>query len=119
MVDYRRLKISMVGDVTVVSFVERKILDVTNIQDLGDELYALVEQDGHTNLLLNFSEVEFLSSGALNLLIILNKKIKAVGGQLKLCELDANIYEVFMITRLNHLFEIKKSEAKGVAAFSE
>ena len=119
MVDYRRLKISTVDAVTVVGFVDRKILDAVSIQELSEELIALVDQDRHTNLLLNFSEVEFLSSGALNLLIILNNKVKASDGQIKLCELNENIYEVFKITRLNQLFDIHKNETEGVAAFSE
>ena len=116
-VDYRRINFSTVGNVTVVVFVERKILDVTNIQDLGEELFALVEQDGHTNLLLNFSEVEFLSSGALGKLITLDKKIKANGGKLVLSNIRQEIYEVFAMTKLDRLFDIRDDEAKAKEAF--
>ena len=61
---HRRLQLSQVGDVTVVRFVDRKILDEANIQELGQELFQLVEDENHSNLLLNFSSVEFLSSAA-------------------------------------------------------
>ena len=77
MAGHRRLQVSQVGDVTVVRFVDRKILDEANIQELGQELFQLIEEDHRKNLLLNFSSVEFLSSAALGKLITLDKKVKA------------------------------------------
>ncbi|HRX77945.1 MAG TPA: STAS domain-containing protein, partial [Pirellulaceae bacterium] len=97
--------------------VDRRILDASNIEELGDELFALVEADHLKNLLLNFTGVEFLSSAALNKLIILDKKVKSSGGKLVLCDLRQEIKEVFAITRLDQLFSISNSEQEGLAAF--
>jgi anti-sigma B factor antagonist len=117
MAQYRRLTVSDVGDVTVVRFVDRKILDELNIQELGQELFQLVEEDNKTRLLLNFQHVEFLSSAALGKLITLDKKVKAHGGKMKLSNIRPEIYEVFAITKLNKLFDIKEDEADALAAF--
>ena len=114
---HRRLQVADVGDVTVVRFVDRKILDEVNIQELGQELFQLVEDDHRKNLLLNFTTVEFLSSAALGKLITLDKKVKAHGGQLKLSNIRPEIYEVFAITKLNKLFDIKDDEADALAGF--
>lgn len=103
--------------VVVVNFVDRKILDAANIQSLGEELFELVEKGGNNKLVLNFRTVEFLSSAALNKLIILDRKVKAKSGKLKLCNLKPEIQEVFVITRLNQLFDIKDSENDALAAF--
>jgi anti-sigma B factor antagonist len=103
--------------VTVISFVDRKILDAANIQELGDELFNLVDRDGVKSLLLDFGNVEFLSSAALNKLIILDKKVKTNTGQVRLCNLKPEIQEVFVITRLNQLFEIKDSVEDALSAF--
>lgn len=113
----RRLETTEVGDVTVVRFVDRKILDESNIQQLGNELFRLVEEEKKSKLLLNFSNVEFLSSGALGKLITLDKKVKAHDGVLKLSNIRPEIYEVFAITKLNKLFDIKDDEAAALAAF--
>ena len=113
----RRLETTEVGDVTVVRFVDRKILDESNIQQLGNELFRLVEDEKKSKLLLNFSNVEFLSSGALGKLITLDKKVKAHDGVLKLSNIRPEIYEVFAITKLNKLFDIKDDEAAALAAF--
>ena len=114
---HRRLTMTEVGNVAVIRFVDRKILDAANIQELGEELFGLVEDEGRKQLLLNFSNVEFLSSAALNKLIILDKKVKSHGGKLKLSNLRPEIYEVFVITRLNQLFDIKDDEAQAMKAF--
>ena len=113
----QRLSVSEVGDVTVVRFVDQKILDEARIQQLGQELFNLVEVDGRSKILLNFSSVEFLSSAALGKLITLDKKVKAQGGGLKLSNIRPEIYEVFAITKLNKLFDIKDNEVDALAAF--
>ena len=96
---------------------EGKILDEANIQELGQELFQLVEDENHKSLLLNFSSVEFLSSAALGKLITLEKRVKAHGGKLKLSNIRPEIYEVFAITKLNKLFDIKDDEADALASF--
>jgi anti-sigma B factor antagonist len=114
----KRLKVNQIGDVTVVQFVDRKILDEANIQELGQELFELIEEQGKKDLLLNFLNVEFLSSAALGKLITLDKKVKTHAGRLKLSNIRPEIYEVFKITKLNKLFDIKEDEAEALASFA-
>ena len=111
-----RIDVADVGEVSVVQFKDRKILDESNIQEMGRELFELVEMK-REKVLLNFMNVEFLSSAALGKLITLDKKIKAAKGQLKLSNIRPEIYEVFAITRLNKLFDIHDDEADALATF--
>ena len=113
----RRLEVEDIGDITVVNFTDRKILDEQNIQLIGEQLFGLVDQDGTRKMLLNFGNVEYLSSAALGKLITLNKKLQASGGRLILCNIDPQIYEVFEITKLNRLFNIQKEEQTALQAF--
>jgi anti-sigma B factor antagonist len=113
----RRLEVEDIGDVTVVSFTDRKILDEQNIQIIGEQLFSLVDELGRRKLLLNFGNVEYLSSAALGKLITLNKKLQGVGGKLILCNIHPQIYEVFEITKLNKLLNIRKDEQEGLQMF--
>jgi len=113
----RRLEVEDIGDVTVVNFTDRKILDEQNIQLIGEQLFSLVDESGRKKVLLNFGNVEYLSSAALGKLITLNKKLQGVGGRLVLCNIDPQIYEVFEITKLNKLFNIQKEEQAALQAF--
>ena len=106
----RRLEVEDIGDITVVNFVDKKILDEQNIQVIGEQLFSLVDELGRRKVLLNFKNVEFLSSAALGKLITMNRKLQTAGGKLVLCEIDPQIYEVFEITKLNKLFNIQKDE---------
>ena len=112
----RRLEVEEIGDVTVVNFVDRKILDEQNIQIIGEQLFGLVEE-GRKKLLLNFANVEYLSSAALGKLITLNKKLQAARGRLILCNIHPQIYEVFEITKLDKFFDIQKEEQAALQAF--
>ncbi len=70
MADYRRLKISEVP-VTVVRFADACLRDPWGeIREAGEELDRLVEE-GRIHLLLNFCDVEFMSSAMLGVLQIL------------------------------------------------
>lgn len=113
----RRLEVEDIGDVTVVSFRDRKILDEQNIQLIGEQLFGLVDEGQRHKILLNFSNVEYLSSAALGKLITLNKKLQNVKGRLILCNIDPQIYEVFEITKLNKVFNIQKEEQVALQAF--
>src|SRR5437870_13531376 len=113
----RRLEVEDIGDVTVVSFTDRKILDEQNIQAIGEQLFSLVDEMGRRKVLLNFANVEYLSSAALAKLITLNKKLQQAGGRLILCNIDPQIYEVFEITKLNKLFDIQAEEQAALQAF--
>ena len=113
----RRLEVEDIGDVTVVSFTDRKILDEQNIQVIGEQLFGLVDESGRKRLLLNFGNVEYMSSAALGKLITLNKKVQASGGKLVLCNIDPQIREVFEITKLDKLFLICGDEQEALQKF--
>ena len=118
MATHRRIDVSKVGDVTVVKFLDKKILDEAGILELGAELFSLVEQDNRKSVLLNFAGVEFLSSAALGKLITLDRKVKTHKGRLKMSNIRPEILEVFQITKLNKVFDIRTEEAEAISAFA-
>ena len=111
------LRTETIDGVTVVSFVDSTIRDEEVIQAVGDELFSLVEDDGHTQLLLNFGNVQYLSSAALGKLINLRNKIKKAGGTLKLCSIADELMEVFRLTRLDKVLQIYDGEQDALSSF--
>ncbi len=112
-----RIVVSDQGVISIVRFIDKKIVDSGNIEQLGEELNNLVLVDKRDAILLNFDGVEFLSSAALNKLISLNSKVKSIQGRLKFCNLKSDIREVFSITKLDRVFDIRNSEIDAVSAF--
>ena len=113
----RRVLVEPKDDVSVVQFMERKILDELSIKEIGEELFELVDVHSKHRLLLNFQQVEFLSSAALGKLITLNKKVRAVRGELRLCCIHPDIAEVFRITKLDKLFDLCETEEEALLKF--
>ena len=113
----RRIDIEEVNGVTVAKFTDKKILDETNIQLIGNQLFSLVDEDRRQKIVLDFSNVEYLSSAALGKLITLDRKVKGIGGKLRFCSIRSEILEVFRITRLDRLFTIKDNQEQALDGF--
>ena len=101
-----RLKVTRHGDTVQVEFTSRKILDEANIAEIGEQLSSIVEKEDRPRLIISFAAVDHLSSAALGTLITINNKVKQRNGQLRLSDINPQIYEVFQITKLNKLFRI-------------
>ncbi len=113
-----RLRISDNDGITLVEFVDRNILDEANIQAISEEISAVIDRADTPKILISFSNVDHLSSAALGALITINNKIREKSGQLHLANIDPQIYEVFVITRLNKLFNIHDTTDQAQAAFA-
>ena len=100
-----------------IEFVERNILDEANIQQIGEEIRRVVDSQDKPKVLISFTNVDHLSSAALGTLITINNQIRGREGQLRLAEIDPQIYEVFVITKLNKLFKISDTSEQALASF--
>jgi len=122
MTEYRRLRIDEmglddVGNVTIIHFRQQRMSDLMEIEELGQELYELIEQPVHRKLVLDFSGVEFFSSAAIGKLISLNGKLKTRDGVMKLCNVRPDILDVLHVCRLDSVFDIRRDQADAMASF--
>ena len=72
-----------------------------------DALIDFAELPTGVRLVLDFSEVEYVSSAALGRLINLKKKVGALKGRLLLRHIHPDVLEVFRITRLDQVFTME------------
>jgi anti-sigma B factor antagonist len=112
------VSVSQHKDIRVVEFTNNKILDEANIVEIGQTITSLVDERDNPKILLDFSNVDHLSSAALGMLINANNRIKQKNGQLRLASIKPQIYEVFVITKLNKLFKILPDRSEAVASFT-
>ncbi len=113
-----RLNITDHSGVTSIEFIDKNILDETNIQQIGEEIGRLVDAQDSPKLLISFRNVDHLSSAALGTLITINNRVTGKGGQLRLSDIEGQIFEVFKITKLDRLFEIHDTAAEAIKTFS-
>jgi len=112
-----RLNVTFHKDIAVVEFTENKILDEMSVSEIERALTTLLESRQRPKILLDFANVDHLTSAALGMLININNRIKQQNGQLRLANIRPQIMEVFMITKLNRLFRILGTRADALANF--
>jgi anti-sigma B factor antagonist len=115
---YHRLEFRKVGSVAAVRLLDREIRDDGLIQQIGSELFNLVDNENCPNLVISFANVAFLSSAALVKLIAVHKLVNSRGGHLRLCNIRQEIREVFTITHLDRLLDIRADEDAAIREFA-
>ncbi len=111
------LSVSQEKNIRVVEFTNSKILDEQNIKEIGDTLNSLIEERENPRILVDFANVDHLSSAALGMLINVNNRVKQRNGQLRLANIKPQIFEVFVITKLNKLFRIMNTRTEAMTSF--
>jgi anti-sigma B factor antagonist len=92
----------------VVRFAGSKVfLDEETTFRIQDQLLALAEESNRQTVVLDFTNVDCLSSTALGALVHLHKCLIAAGRHLTIKDLHPQVYEVFTVTRLDTILDLK------------
>ena len=114
---YERITVEEKNGVQIVRFRESDILDQINIQEIGEEMYSVVESTPNVKLVVDFRGVEYLSSTALGKLITLRRKVNEVSERLKLCNIAPETFQVFVVSHLDTFFDIHHDEQTALRSF--
>lgn len=104
--------------VLIARFQGGRIIDESHIESIGKELNELLNQN-KTKIVLNFVNVNFMSSAMIGKLIQFGKKCNSSGVGLRLCDINENIDEVFQLMKLGAMFKIDKDEETSLQAFNK
>jgi stage II sporulation protein AA (anti-sigma F factor antagonist) len=109
------LNIKKVKDRTVVYLEGR--LDVSVANEVEEELARLIDNEGHTHIILNMDKVEYMSSSGFRACIATLRKLNAKNGTLQLCNIRPSVKRIFDVIELTSLFEIYETEAEALKGF--
>jgi len=102
------------GPVTVVEFLDRRLVDQALLDRVGAQINELVNGESQPRIVLSFSKVEFMSSAALGILIALEARLAAQGGKMALAEIDPDLHKLFTLTKLHKVMKIHKTAAAAL-----
>jgi anti-anti-sigma factor len=111
------VKSELKGEIRVIFVDVPRFVDGAVIEQCYREIVDLLEKTEESCVLLHFGRVGFMSSAALGMLIRVQKKCKEFEIALKLCNISSDISEVFKITGLNKVFDIRADAADAMEAF--
>jgi anti-sigma B factor antagonist len=98
------------GDVLIVRFRSRLLNDEENIEQLGQELFSLVEQFHWLKVVLDMSNVDYLTSSVIGKLITLHRKLHRCRGRLVLFGLSEGVDAILSTSRLLSYFTVADNQ---------
>ena len=101
-------KTQTTGAETVLSIPKEGIRDAAN--RLSQQFASQLPTRG-TAVRLDLKNVDFVGSEDLGALVILNKRLRAVGGELSLVNVQPTVSQVLSITRLDTILKVQNTPA--------
>ena len=108
------LQVSKQGDVVVIE-VDGQLI-VGNRQELKQRV--LDEADGGARkILVDFGKAGYIDSSGLGVLVSLAKRMRELGGDLRLANLNDDLQTLFELTKLDSLFQIADTRERALESF--
>ena len=82
---------------------------------MQERLTQLLADDPQKKILVDFRQIELMSSATLGVLVRLYRDLSEQGGRIVLCGLQPPVRKTFELTKLDQLFRIEPDTAAGLA----
>ena len=86
--------------------------------ELKESLTKLLT-DGHRKVVVDLGKVDYLNSTALGTLVSAHTSYSKQGAMIKLCNVNKNIKNIFVITKLTLVFDVLDSQMDAIASFAK
>lgn len=101
-------------DISIVEIEGR--IDAKTASDIEQELITLQEQN-RSKIIVDFSQVNYISSGGLRVFLTALKWTRANNGDLKLVSLEKNVEKIFKLAGFTKIFNIMPDKESALQAF--
>lgn len=99
---------------TVVLMPQQRVDSANSKQFEVDLLEAL--KAGHKTLVVDFKDLDYISSAGLRAILVTAKSAKASSVRLRLCNMKENIREVFTVSGFDKILAIHATRAEALVA---
>lgn len=93
-------------------------LDAHTASHLEESLKSLIS-DNRLKIVVNCSKLEYISSAGLGVFMAYIEEVRAEGGDIKLTNMSAKVYNVFDLLGFPTLYDILSDESDAFQKFSE
>jgi len=108
------LNVSRDGDVVIVE-IEGQLI-VSNRQELKQRVLDEAE-GGARKVLVDFARTGYIDSAGLGVLVSLAKRLRELGGDIRLANLNDDLRTLFELTKLDTLFQIADTREHALESF--
>ncbi len=112
-----RIQVSDENGIKIVRFLDQHLFDERTVREASEQIAISLPNDGSPiRLILDFSAVNLISSSALSKLILIQRRVDATRGKVRLCELSTILQQVFRTSNLDRLFAIDRDQRTALEA---
>lgn len=104
------------GETTIARFRHNRLADDANTEQMGYDLFSLVEQFGCKRVVLSLEGVEYVNSAVIGKFITMHRKLHRDGGTLCLCALEPQMRDILHSSRLLNYFRVEPDLSTAVDA---
>ncbi|HRP67916.1 MAG TPA: STAS domain-containing protein [Turneriella sp.] len=90
-------------------------LDVAVSSEIEEALLNAIDSKGIKRLVLNMSDVEYMSSSGFRVMIAMLRKLKDLQGSLKICCVSPAVKRIFDVIELTTLFDMYDTDEAALA----
>ena len=108
------IQLRQAGGISILDFSGN--LDTNNSLTAEAEVNRLIGE-GSDRLLFNFGNLNFIASSGLRVLLSTAKQLKASGGRMVICNLNATVQDVFDISGFATILNLASDEDEALASF--
>jgi len=110
-----KLHSEALGDVMVVRL-QGDHLDASTVENFKAAAQPVIEKS--MKIVFDMSALAFVDSSGIGAIISCLRKLKARGGDLKLCGLSKPVGALFELVRMHRIFDMFETSDEAVAAFA-
>jgi anti-sigma B factor antagonist len=103
-------------DNVVLLTIADKDANLTRSEKFKEIVFKEIES-GSRNLIISFENVEYLDSSFLGALVAILKNLVPKQGKLSLIALNSDIRNLFELTRLDKIFDLRESMSSALESF--
>ena len=95
-----------------------ELIDREQPKTMLEEIENVIS-NGKILILLDMKDLKYINSSGLNVLINVLTKSRKAGGDVAICNVNEKNRELLLITKLDSIFNVCKSEEEGVAKLNK
>jgi anti-sigma B factor antagonist len=115
----KRVYFERSGPLTIARFDCRDISSMETLDHILEDFKKELEREEFKYLLIDFQGVEFAASNAINMLLVILKRVRDNEGDVYLCSLSQTLDHIFRMMQIDKLFEIFPTRSAAVTFISK
>ena len=109
----------IIGDIVVAKCLMANLSDEENIEAVGHELLTMIGKYECRRLILDLSEVDYMTSSMVGKMIRVHRQLHRDGGKVVLCNISSTVDDILRTSHLLSYFNTAKTPTEAAGLFDD